>query len=44
MSMDFKEVCSELMDYARELGLSNEEINEFILENEWLFHMIRKTM
>ncbi|MGI2792217.1 hypothetical protein [Bacillus cytotoxicus] len=43
-SMEFEEICSELIDYAKELGLSIEEIDEFIQDNEWLFHMIRKTI
>ncbi|UDK98388.1 hypothetical protein EYB33_19880 [Lysinibacillus sphaericus] len=44
MSKEFKEVYSELIDYAKELGLSREEINEFVQENEWLLCMIRKTI
>lgn len=43
-SMEFEKICSELIDYAKELGLSKEEINEFIEENEWLFQMIQKTI
>ena len=44
MSNEMKAICEELIQYAQELGLSKEEINEFVEENEWLFQMIRKTI
>lgn len=44
MSKEMKAICEELIEYAHELGLSKEEINEFVEENEWLFQKIRKTI
>ncbi|MEC1866728.1 hypothetical protein [Bacillus paralicheniformis] len=44
MSKEMKAICEELNEYAQELGLSKEEISEFVEENEWLFQMIRKTI
>jgi hypothetical protein len=42
MKKEFEEVYLELVEYAKEAGLNDEEIKEFFEENKWLLNAIRK--
>lgn len=41
---NIKEICSELIEYAKELGLKEEDIKEFFQENEWLMRKIQERL